>query len=177
MRTITLILSLLLTISVCSALDITTRKGVTYKQVTVTKVDPDGIRIRHADGAATIPFANLPEALQRQYNYDPAKVARDAQAQRESEQEEHRLAVAHEQARAEAEADGREQTQRTAIRAFTGVTIGLILLGLATYFLPTIVALMTGKGNTLAIFVLNLFLGWTLVGWVVALVWACTKSK
>jgi serine/threonine protein kinase len=28
------------------------------------------------------------------------------------------------------------------------------------------------KRNTLAIFLLHLFLGWTLVGWIVALVWA-----
>jgi Superinfection immunity protein len=49
----------------------------------------------------------------------------------------------------------------------------ILLILLASYFLPTIIALCRGHGNTLAIFLLNLFLGWTLVAWVGALVWAC----
>ena len=44
--------------------------------------------------------------------------------------------------------------------------------GFIFYFLPSIIALARSKRNTLSIFFLNLFLGWTLVGWVVALVWA-----
>jgi hypothetical protein len=44
--------------------------------------------------------------------------------------------------------------------------------GFIFYFLPSIVALARSKRNTLSIFLLNLFLGWTLIGWVVALVWA-----
>jgi hypothetical protein len=48
----------------------------------------------------------------------------------------------------------------------------LILLGLVFYFLPTIVG--WNKRNAGAIFVLNLLLGWTFFGRVVALVWALT---
>ena len=44
--------------------------------------------------------------------------------------------------------------------------------GFVFYFLPSIIALARSKRNTLSIFLLNFFLGWTLVGWVVALVWA-----
>ena len=40
------------------------------------------------------------------------------------------------------------------------------------YFGPTIVAITRTKRNTAAIFVTNLFLGWTAIGWVVALVWS-----
>jgi len=40
------------------------------------------------------------------------------------------------------------------------------------YFLPSIVALGRSKRDLLAIFLLNLFLGWSVIGWVVALVWA-----
>lgn len=43
------------------------------------------------------------------------------------------------------------------------------------YFTPTIVGF--GKRNARAIFWLNLLLGWTFVGWVVALVWAYTKDS
>jgi len=53
----------------------------------------------------------------------------------------------------------------------------LIAISLAFYFLPTIVALVRHHGNTLAIFVANLLTGWTFVGWVIALVWACTSNQ
>ena len=44
--------------------------------------------------------------------------------------------------------------------------------GFVFYFLPSIVALGRSKRDTAAIFVLNLFLGWTAIGWVIALIWA-----
>jgi hypothetical protein len=44
--------------------------------------------------------------------------------------------------------------------------------GFALYFLPSIIALARSKRDTLAIFLLNLFLGWSVIGWIVALVWA-----
>ena len=40
------------------------------------------------------------------------------------------------------------------------------------YFLPSIVAFARNKRDTAAIVLLNFFLGWTMIGWVVALVWA-----
>jgi len=49
--------------------------------------------------------------------------------------------------------------------------IGLALI-LGLYFLPTVVAHFRKKKNAGAIFILNFFLGWTFIGWVVALIWA-----
>ena len=40
------------------------------------------------------------------------------------------------------------------------------------YFLPFAIAFYKKRINTGAIFALNLFLGWSLIGWVIALVWA-----
>lgn len=51
------------------------------------------------------------------------------------------------------------------------VIIGILVL----YFIPTIIAFFRQHNNKLAIFLLNLFLGWTLLGWVIALVWSVTK--
>jgi hypothetical protein len=45
----------------------------------------------------------------------------------------------------------------------------LIILGAAGYFLPTIIALARRHPSTGFVVVINLFLGWTLVGWVWAL--------
>jgi hypothetical protein len=44
--------------------------------------------------------------------------------------------------------------------------------GAVMYFLPSIIALARSKRDLLAIFLLNLFLGWSVIGWIVALVWA-----
>jgi hypothetical protein len=44
--------------------------------------------------------------------------------------------------------------------------------GFVMYFLPSILAFARDKRDTTGIVLLNLFLGWTMIGWVVALVWA-----
>lgn len=43
---------------------------------------------------------------------------------------------------------------------------------LAFYFLPTLIACVRGLHNRFGIFLVNLFLGWTFFGWVIALIWA-----
>jgi ABC-type sugar transport system permease subunit len=45
------------------------------------------------------------------------------------------------------------------------------------YFLPFAIAFNGKRANTGAIFALNLFLGWSLIGWVIALVWALKEEK
>jgi hypothetical protein len=45
---------------------------------------------------------------------------------------------------------------------------------LAIYFLPSIVAGVREHPQSAPIILLNIFLGWTLIGWVAALVWAAT---
>ncbi|MDE0178227.1 MAG: superinfection immunity protein [Gammaproteobacteria bacterium] len=57
------------------------------------------------------------------------------------------------------------------------VVIVVLAIMLLTYFIPTVVAMVRKHHNTTAIFVLNLFLGWSLLGWVAALVWAVTKPR
>jgi T4 superinfection immunity protein len=39
------------------------------------------------------------------------------------------------------------------------------------YFIPSVIAFSIRKANRFAILGLNLFLGWTVVGWIVAIVW------
>ena len=51
----------------------------------------------------------------------------------------------------------------------------LIILGIGIYFLPTIAGWNT-KYQT-GILILNLFLGWTILGWVGALIWAVSAPK
>lgn len=42
----------------------------------------------------------------------------------------------------------------------------------ALYFLPLIVACLRGMSGHGGVAVLNLFLGWTVLGWIIALAWA-----
>lgn len=51
----------------------------------------------------------------------------------------------------------------------TVVTVG--------YLLPWAIAATRGKSNSWAVGVLNLLLGWTLLGWIVSLVMACTAHR
>jgi Superinfection immunity protein len=48
--------------------------------------------------------------------------------------------------------------------------------GFLLYFLPTIIAFARSKRDTTAILLLNIFLGWTMIGWIVALVWAARND-
>ncbi len=52
-----------------------------------------------------------------------------------------------------------------------------LVIAFALYFLPSIIAVSRHKSNAVAIGVFNLFLGWTFLGWVISLVWACTAEK
>jgi hypothetical protein len=51
-----------------------------------------------------------------------------------------------------------------------------IVVLIVVYFVPAVIAGMRNHQNGGAIFALNLLLGWTLIGWVAALVWSLTAS-
>ena len=48
--------------------------------------------------------------------------------------------------------------------------------GFVLYFLPAIIAFVREKRDAVSILVLNLLLGWTAIGWVIALVWALRQD-
>lgn len=48
---------------------------------------------------------------------------------------------------------------------------------IAVYFFPAVLAEMRSHHSRGAIFVLNFLLGWTFLGWIIALVWACTGAR
>jgi cytochrome c biogenesis protein CcdA len=58
-----------------------------------------------------------------------------------------------------------------------GLFLCFFLLGIPIYFLPTIIASLRNHKNLAALFALNVFLGWVVVGWVVALVWALLADQ
>ncbi len=62
-------------------------------------------------------------------------------------------------------------TLYTAIVADDGTVMGGLIL-LVLYFVPSFVALERRVPNVGSIIVINVFLGWTVIGWVVALAMA-----
>jgi hypothetical protein len=54
---------------------------------------------------------------------------------------------------------------------------GLVFLLIITYWIPTAVAMARRVSTANSIFILNFFLGWTLIGWVIALMMAVAPKK
>lgn len=51
----------------------------------------------------------------------------------------------------------------------------MLVAGLILYFLPSLIAVLRDHPQTLPIFILDLLAAWTGIGWIVAVVWACTS--
>ena len=51
------------------------------------------------------------------------------------------------------------------------------LIGTALYFLPIIAGVIRRKKNMLGIVLLNILAGWTLIGWIIALIWSLVPDK
>ncbi len=53
----------------------------------------------------------------------------------------------------------------------------IILMVLSGYFLPFLVANHRKHPDQMSIFILNLLLGWTAIGWIIALVWSAKSIR
>ena len=56
-------------------------------------------------------------------------------------------------------------------------TLWTIIVCFLLYLLPTMIAAGRKSKRTAGVFVANFFLGWTLLGWVLALAWAAGSDK
>lgn len=157
--------------------DLKTISGKEYKRVKVTRVEPDGIVITHKTGVTKLLFSELPTEVQRQFGYGHAKIEAESPAARTGEEKEERVV----QQEKPQETKPTLLIKATALitRVIAPMTHGVwivfvIAVGLFLYFIPSMVG--RHKTDAVAIFVFNFFLGWTFLGWVLALVWACTKD-
>lgn len=60
--------------------------------------------------------------------------------------------------------------------AIAFLLIILAVVGIFLYFFPTCIAKKRKHPNLAGIFIVNLFFGWSVIGWVGALVWAVHNS-
>jgi predicted MFS family arabinose efflux permease len=56
------------------------------------------------------------------------------------------------------------------------ITLIMIAALVVVYFAPALIALNRRHRKRKAIFVLNLLLGWTLIGWIAAIAWSYTDN-
>ncbi len=56
------------------------------------------------------------------------------------------------------------------------LVVGIVLLAVL-YLLPVILAYSLGSAHTKGILILNLALGWTVLGWLIALIWAIISGN
>jgi len=75
-----------LSASIALADDFKTIDGTEYKNVTVTKQEPDGITVtnKKAGVIAKLYFTELPKEVQQRFNYDPEKAAAYSAQQNEA---------------------------------------------------------------------------------------------
>lgn len=62
-------------------------------------------------------------------------------------------------------------------KVFQAVIAWVVAILTAGYMLPWAIAATRGKSNSGAIGWINLLLGWTVIGWIIALVMACTAHQ
>jgi len=53
----------------------------------------------------------------------------------------------------------------------------LIVFAVFIYFLPSYIANKRGHHNTMPIVIINVFLGWMVLFWFIALIWSTTAVK
>jgi hypothetical protein len=166
----------------------------TYSPATLVKVSETEGFVRVNAGLLRISLTELPDSVRAKY-YDMKLIAERAEKQAQrvqaAKEEKERLAVTQkhmetealfERAKAAREARGEpehptsraEQSAPDPDSSSVGAVM-VILFGLFIYFLPSFVG--RKQRNVNAIFALNLLLGWTFVGWVLALVWALYREK
>jgi hypothetical protein len=56
-------------------------------------------------------------------------------------------------------------------------TVTLISTLFIMYWLPTIIAIARQAHSALGVFLLNFFLGWTVIGWILALIWSLAADN
>ncbi len=53
----------------------------------------------------------------------------------------------------------------------------VMIILIVPYFLPTIIAFSKNRSNKVPIMLINLLLGWSGIGWLGSLIWACMPDK
>lgn len=53
----------------------------------------------------------------------------------------------------------------------------IMVIVICFYFLPTLIAMVMDRRQAAAIVALNLIAGWTVIGWMIALIWSLIQDS
>ena len=81
MNKIALAILAALSVSIALADDFKTIDGKEYKNVTVSRVEPDGIVLTSKSGISKVYFAELPKEVQKRFGYEPAALQKSEELQ------------------------------------------------------------------------------------------------
>ncbi len=157
------------------------------------------ISIGKSDGTVNIPFKVWPVNPRKKYRNSAAKITPEtlrAQDEKEAQLQQERLQAVRDQmqardrfdselrAKQEEAADLQQGLRKIRVENLFENMPGMLaplfffgaltIAGILLYLLPSHVG--RNKQEARAIFLLNLTAGWTIVGWIVALAWACSKD-
>jgi hypothetical protein len=109
----TVVIFILWFASIALADDFKTVDGKEYKNVTVKRVEPDGIVVSSKSGISKIYFTELPKDVQQRFGYDTAKVEAESAAAKAAEDKRIEEQNAADRERAEKEKDAEADLSRS----------------------------------------------------------------
>lgn len=68
-------------------------------------------------------------------------------------------------------------TASSSVAQTTILIVVILFVTVLIYLIPTIIAVKKSHPNKVAIILIDIFLGWSLIGWLGALVWACINPS
>jgi hypothetical protein len=68
-------------------------------------------------------------------------------------------------------------TDTTAAAGLGSLVVLLLVVAALFYFVPSVIAIVRHHSQTIPIVAVNILLGWTFLGWVVAFIWSLSADK
>jgi hypothetical protein len=125
---LSILISVILFPSVAFADDFKTVNGKEYKNVTVSRVEPDGIVVKSKSGITKLYFHELPKEVQERFHYDPAQAGQFNAAQQDTVTQQN-AAIAEQQQKQEKlrRAEEIKKNMRTVREAWEVISQGFLI--------------------------------------------------
>jgi hypothetical protein len=118
-----------LSASILTAEDFKTINGKEYKNVTVSRVEPDGLIVKSKSGISKVYFSELPKEVQERFNYNPGKSAAYSAEQNAALQQGQKQQQEEQARKEKQEAIVRNQNERAAKKE-AAITNGEVFIGM-----------------------------------------------
>ena len=118
-----------LSASIALADDFKTINGKEYKNVTVSRVEPDGLIVKTKSGISKVYFSELPKEVQERFNYNPGKADAYSAEQNAALQQAQKQQQEEQARKQQQEAIVRDQNERAAKKE-AAIANGEVFIGM-----------------------------------------------